>query len=157
MQRQAGFLPIARKLDKLLVRLEGKLAKASLSQHQQHWVMFTVMQAYLCRRQCSEAMADEHRLPQVKALATHLKPSPYLASAACSLWCASMCSSLSYVSAESLCSCTGLQACMHASHANLTLSHFSLSCLVHMCVCIYAPAYTVTLERTLCTLSMFTL
>ena len=61
----ARLLPTARKLDKLLSELEGKLTKASLSQKQQHWVMFTVLPAYLCRRQCFEAMCDERRLPQV--------------------------------------------------------------------------------------------
>ena len=65
-QRQAGFLTTARKLDKLLMELEGKLTKASLSHVQQHWVMFTVLPAYLCRRQCFEVRGNE-RLPQVEA------------------------------------------------------------------------------------------
>ena len=74
-QRQAGFLPIARKLDKRLTELEGKLTRANLALHQQHWVMFTVLAAYLCRRQCFEAMCDEHRLPQARFPARLICPS----------------------------------------------------------------------------------
>ena len=74
-QHQAGFRPLARKLDKLLTELEGRLTRASLALHQQHWVMFTVLAAYLCRRQCFEAMCDEQRLPHVSALASVTCPS----------------------------------------------------------------------------------
>ena len=101
MQRQAGFLPIARKLDKRLIELEGKLTRANLALQQQHWVMFTALGAYLCRRQCFEAMCDGHRLPQVRAPARLIGR----LSACCLVLCMPRC----LISGH----CTGVQACMH--------------------------------------------
>ncbi|KAL3149368.1 hypothetical protein ABBQ32_002171 [Trebouxia sp. C0010 RCD-2024] len=65
LQRQSKFRLIARKLDRLLTELEGELARASLTQQQREWAMFTVLRAYLCRRQCFEVMFDLLRLPQI--------------------------------------------------------------------------------------------
>lgn len=72
LQRQSKFRLIARKLDRLLTELEGELARASLTQQQREWAMFTVLRAYLCRRQCFEVMFDLLRLPQASMLESRL-------------------------------------------------------------------------------------
>lgn len=130
-QHQAGFLPTARKLDKLLTELEGKLSRASLTQHQQHWVMFTVLRAYLCCRQCFEVLYDVKRLPQVRAPAKLIFQQ--LAGVCCLTLCALACvGSLSYVSVLDLCALLNwdsLYTCLFASHADGILSSFNHNCI----------------------------
>ena len=111
-QRQAGFQPIVRKLDKLLTELEGKLTRANLALHQQHWVMFTVLGAYLCRRQCFEVMCDQHRLPQVRIPARPMCPSQqrFCCLVSCIMaWVRALASFLCFIFVR----CTGVQACTH--------------------------------------------
>ena len=66
---QSAFAMPAKEVGKLLTELEAELHAASVSRKHQHWVMFSVVLAYQCCRQCYALLHDERRLQQARCVA----------------------------------------------------------------------------------------
>lgn len=65
MQSKAAFAVPAKELDRLLSELKRALNAVGLPSKQQHWVMFDVLEAFLCQRQCHAILEDKHGLQLV--------------------------------------------------------------------------------------------
>ena len=63
---KSAFAVPAQELDKLLSELHTALDAADLPSKRQHWVMFSVLEAYLCQRQCYAALHDASQFQQVR-------------------------------------------------------------------------------------------